>query len=168
MSKLISSSHVVKVGIADLKVTKAPNKIRTSGLGSCVGVVIYDERKKVAGLAHVLLPDSKLARQNKFNHYKYADTAIPLLVEQLSSLGARSNLLKAKVAGGAQMFQFSSGSDMMRIGPRNVESVLEKLKHLSIPVLASDTGGNAGRTIEFDIQTSLLKVRTVNKGETFI
>lgn len=168
MSKLVSSSTVVKVGIADLNVTKAPNKIRTSGLGSCVGAVIYDERKQVAGLAHVLLPESKLARQDNFNHYKYADTAIPILVDRLVDLGARRNVLKAKVAGGAQMFRFSSGSDLMRIGPRNVEAVLKKLDQLSIPVLASDVGGHAGRTIEFDVQTSKLKIRTVNKGEAFI
>src|SRR5699024_2587460 len=119
---------VVKVGIADLNVVEAPNKIRTSGLGSCVGVVIYDNYKKVAGLAHVMLPDSKLTKQQEFNKYKYADTAIDSLVNQLIALGARKSQLKAKVAGGAQMFQFQTGSDIMRIGPRNTEAVKEQLK----------------------------------------
>ncbi|MFS8630028.1 MAG: chemotaxis protein CheD, partial [Bacillales bacterium] len=74
---------VVKVGIADLNVVKAPNRIRTSGLGSCVGVVIYDSYKQVAGLAHIMLPDSSLTKQENFNKYKYADTAIDILAEKL-------------------------------------------------------------------------------------
>lgn len=159
---------VVKVGIADLNVIEAPNKIRTSGLGSCVGVVIYDNFKKVAGLAHVMLPDSNLTKQTQFNEYKYADTAIDSLVEQLIKLGARKSQLKAKIAGGAQMFQFQSGSDIMRIGPRNVDAVKDRLKKHHIPIISSDTGGNQGRTIEFDPLTSKLKIRTVNKGEKYI
>jgi len=159
---------VVKVGIADLNVIEAPNKIRTSGLGSCVGVVIYDNFKKVAGLAHVMLPDSNLTKQTQFNEYKYADTAIDSLVEQLIKLGARKSHLKAKIAGGAQMFQFQSGSDIMRIGPRNVDAVKDRLKKHHIPIISSDTGGNQGRTIEFDPLTSKLKIRTVNKGEKYI
>lgn len=159
---------VVKVGIADLNVVKAPNRIRTSGLGSCVGVVIYDSYKQVAGLAHIMLPDSSLTKQENFNKYKYADTAIDILVEKLIQLGARKSQLKAKIAGGAQMFQLQSASEIMRIGPRNVEAVKERLKYHQIPVVSSDTGGNQGRTIEFDPVTTKLKIRTVNQGEKYI
>lgn len=165
MSDTIS---IVKVGIADLNVVEAPNRIRTSGLGSCVGVVIYDNYKQIAGLAHVMLPDSNLTKQNQFNEYKFADTAIDLLIEKLMNLGARKSQLKAKIAGGAQMFQFQSGSDIMRIGPRNIEAVKQRLKLHHIPIISSDTGGNQGRTIEFDPITSKLKIRTVNMGEKFI
>lgn len=159
---------VVKVGIADLNVVKAPNRIRTSGLGSCVGVVIYDSYKQVAGLAHIMLPDSSLTKQENYNKYKYADTAIDILVEKLIQLGARKSQLKAKIAGGAQMFQLQSASEIMRIGPRNVEAVKERLKFHQIPIVSSDTGGNQGRTIEFDPVTTKLKIRTVNQGEKYI
>ena len=100
--------------------------------------------------------------------YKYADTAIPYLINLLLERGARKYALKAKLAGGAQMFQLSSGSDIMRIGPRNVEAVEKQLAELKIPVVASDVGGNAGRTIEFDPETSQLKIRQVNKKEFYI
>ena len=163
-----SMMTVVTVGIADLNVVEAPNKIRTSGLGSCVGVVIYDQFKKVAGLVHVMLPDSNLTRQNEFNKFKYADTAIDALIDRLVVMGARKSQLKAKIAGGAQMFQFQSSSEMMRIGPRNVEAVKERLKQHRIPIISSDTGGNKGRTIEFDPTTTKLKIRTVNEGEKYI
>jgi len=159
---------VVSVGIADLNIVRAPGIIRTSGLGSCVGVVIYDLSNKLAGLAHVMLPDSGLAKELNRNEYKYADTALTLLVEKLCANGARKYALQAKLAGGAQMFQFSSNSDFMRIGSRNIEAVQAKLAELRIPVIAKDLGGNYGRTIEFDPQTSKLKIRTVYKGEIYI
>ena len=160
----MNSMEVIKVGIADMKMVKSPNTIRTSGLGSCVGVVIYDLLKGIAGLAHIMLPDSGLAKENEFNHAKYANTAIKQLVQQLMAEGARSHSLSSKLAGGAQMFQFTSGSDMMRIGPRNVEAVKKELEILHIPILGEDIGGNSGRTIEFDPGTGMLHIRTVNKG----
>lgn len=159
---------VVKVGISDLDIVSSPQTIRTSGLGSCVGTIIYDLQKKIAGLSHVMLPDSNLTKQSLFNKYKYADTAIDVLIEKLCAKGARKYALKAKIAGGAQMFQLSSNSDIMRIGPRNVEAVQEKLYEHKILLVASDVGGNRGRTIEFDPSTAELKIRTVNKGETII
>ncbi|GGB30487.1 chemotaxis protein CheD [Virgibacillus dakarensis] len=159
---------VVKVGIADLNIVFPPNTIRTSGLGSCVGVVLYDPPKQVAGLAHIMLPDSTMNKQKTVNNYKYADTAIDILIERLCASGARKHVLKAKLAGGAQMFQFSSASEIMRIGPRNVEAVKGKLRDHQIPIVASDVGGNCGRTIEFNPETGKLKIRTINQGEACI
>lgn len=162
------SDNIVRVGISDVKFAQAPQLIRTSGLGSCVGVVIYDEKVKVAGLAHVMLPDSTLSKQAQLNPFKFADTAIPYVIEKLREMGARKFALKAKVAGGAQMFQFETNSPMMRIGPRNVEAVFEQLESNRIPVLAKCVGGNSGRTIQFNPETGALFIRTVNKGESFI
>ncbi|WP_430785889.1 chemotaxis protein CheD [Virgibacillus flavescens] len=159
---------IVKVGIADLKLVVGPDVIRTTGLGSCVGVVIFDLQKKVAGLAHVMLPDSTIGKKENLNIYKYADTAVDSLIDQLINLGIRKNALRAKLAGGAEMFQFAASSSTMRIGPRNIEAVESKLKEQNIPIISSDVGGNCGRTIEFDPISGKLKVRTVHKGEAFI
>jgi chemotaxis protein CheD len=162
------SLTVVKVGISDLKVIKSPSTIRTSGLGSCVGVVLYDQSIQVAGLAHVMLPDSSLSKVGGMNIAKYADTAVKELIDQLIKSGARLGCLKAKLAGGAQMFQFTTSNDIMRIGPRNVEAVKKELQVHRIPILAEDVGGNSGRTIEFDPKTCMLEIRTVNKDIQFI
>ena len=156
--------QVVKVGIADMNTVKPPYSIRTSGLGSCVGVVIYDEKREIAGLAHVMLPDSSLAKSGQINRAKFADTAVKELVNRLVREGARPTFLKAKLAGGAQMFQFASGGDLMRIGPRNVEAVRKELADLRIQVVSEDVGGNSGRTIEFNVTKCMLNIRTVNKG----
>ena len=163
MTELLKA-EVVKVGIADMKIVKPPWSIRTSGLGSCVGVVVYDEKKAVAGLVHVMLPDSSLTKTGQINVAKFADTGVRELVQRLVKEGARMPFLKAKLAGGAQMFQFASGGDLMRIGPRNVEAVRKELSYLHIPIVAEDVGGNSGRTIEFNLEDCLLNIRTVNKG----
>lgn len=159
---------VIRVGISDLNIVLAPDTIRTSGLGSCVGIVIYDLQKEIGGLAHIMLPDSSLTREKNINPFKYADTAIPVLIDKLCSIGARRYALRAKLAGGSQMFQFTTGSNIMRIGPRNVEAVQENLQIHRIPVIAIDVGGNRGRTIEFDPKTGLLNIRTINKDEKSI
>jgi len=159
--------NIVKVGIADMNIVKSPDVIRTTGLGSCVGVVLYDEVTATAGLLHILLPDSSAGRQSVLNPAKYGDTGVYALLELLKQEGVSPWRIKAKIAGGAQMFKVGPG-DTMRIGPRNVESVKNELKRLSIPLIAEDTGGSNGRTIEFNPATGMLRIRTVNAGITEI
>lgn len=157
----MTKTEIVRVGISDWNIVKGNATIRTAGLGSCVGIVLYDEFKKIAGMVHIMLPDSSLDRSARINHAKYADTGIYMLMELLKSEGGRPMSLKAKIAGGAQMFQYGS-TDTLRIGPRNIEAVKQVLRRLAIPIIAEDTGGSKGRTIEFDPTTSMLSVRTVN------
>ncbi|MFE5319578.1 chemotaxis protein CheD [Paenibacillus sp. NPDC056579] len=156
--------NFIKVGMADLNVTHLTGVLKTTGLGSCVGITLYDGKAKVAGMAHVMLPTSDIAREGKLNIAKYADTAIPEMIQKMEALGASVARMEAKMAGGAQMFAFGGSSDTMRIGPRNVESCKEMLKRYSIPLKAEDTGGNYGRTIEFDCVTGSLLIRSVQQG----
>ncbi|PYI50390.1 chemotaxis protein CheD [Paenibacillus flagellatus] len=160
----MTSDNLIKVGMADLNVTSSPGILKTTGLGSCVGVTVYDPRTKIAGMAHVMLPSSDIAKEGTINVAKYADTAIPEMVKRMTKLGASGSRLVAKLAGGAQMFAFNTANDTMRIGPRNVESCKEQLKLFSIPIIAEDTGGNFGRTIEFYADTGILVLRTVQQG----
>lgn len=156
--------NVIKVGMADLRASRHPCTLTTLGLGSCVGIALYDSIKKVAGLAHVMLPSSIQARNNS-NIAKFADTAITKLIEDMLALGALKGNITAKLAGGAQMFAFSDSSDMMRIGARNVISSKEKLAELRIPILSEDTGGNYGRTIEINSANGILLVKTIGHGQ---
>ncbi|NLZ82637.1 MAG: chemotaxis protein CheD [Clostridiales bacterium] len=155
-------NEMIKVGMADLNVCVAPNAITTLGLGSCVGIILYDQRNKIAGLAHVMLPDSTKISNNE-NKAKFADTGIDELINRMKEIGANPRGLVAKIAGGAQMFAFSKNNDMMRIGDRNVEATKAKLNELSIPILAEDTGFNYGRTIEFHPETGELHIKSVGK-----
>src|SRR5690554_6691861 len=111
--------NTIKVGMADLNVTKAPHQLTTLGLGSCVGITLYDGVNKVAGLAHIMLPSSKEIKNNQ-NKAKFADTGIEELINLMTKIGADKNNLVAKIAGGSQMFNFNSNNQMLRIGERNV------------------------------------------------
>ncbi|UTE75414.1 chemotaxis protein CheD [Rossellomorea sp. KS-H15a] len=161
---MMGTSTVVRVGIADMNIVEDGGSIRTSGLGSCVGVVLYDEHLKLAGMVHVMLPHSSIGNEIKPNPAKYADTGIEELIRLLRNRGACVKRLQCKLAGGAQMFQFQSKSDVMRIGPRNAEAVKVALSKHGVPVVSEDLGGNKGRTIEFFTSTGILQVRTVNEG----
>lgn len=155
--------QMVKVGMADLKICKAPDAVTTLGLGSCVGVAIRDPGTKVGGLAHVMLPDSSNF-QNNTNIPKFADTGTKELVRQIVAAGGNRSKLVAKIAGGAQMFAFQGNSSLTAVGERNVEAVKKVLAELKIPILASDTGLNYGRTVEFYPETGDYIIKAVGKG----
>lgn len=159
--------EVVKVGMADLNVCIPPNSITTLGLGSCVGVILYDPVKKISGMVHVMLPDSTKINNNE-NKAKFADTGIKELLDRILKMGASKPAIIAKIAGGAQMFAFSSNNDMLRVGDRNVEATKKTLRELSIPLVAEDTGNSYGRTIEFFPETGELKIRSVGKPQKSI
>ena len=160
-------NEMIKVGMADLNVCVSPNAITTLGLGSCVGIVLYDPLKKIAGMVHIMLPDSTKILNNE-NKAKFADTGIDLLIRQLVAIGADRRVLNAKIAGGAQMFAFSANNDMMRIGERNVEATKLKLQQLGIVIKAEDTGSNYGRTIEFYPENGMLLIKSVGKEKKMI
>ncbi|SHO49836.1 chemotaxis protein CheD [Anaerocolumna xylanovorans] len=153
---------MVKVGMADLNICSSPDALTTLGLGSCVGITLYDSVSKTAGMVHVMLPDSTKIKNNE-NFAKFADTGVDALIEKMVLAGANRNRLIAKIAGGAQMFAFSSNNDMLRIGERNVEASKAKLASLGIRIIAEDTGLNYGRTIEFYAGTGELYVKSVGK-----
>ncbi|TZE83329.1 chemotaxis protein CheD [Calorimonas adulescens] len=160
-------SKLVRVGMADMKIAYPPDKLVTVGLGSCVGVIIYDMNHEFAGMVHIMLPKSKenMAGQNI---YKFADTGIYALYNNLIKIGAQKNKLLSKIAGGAQMFTLKSNNDVLKIGRRNVDAVKCILNELNIPIISEDVGGNYGRTIEFDIEHGTLNVKTIGFGEKSI
>ncbi|WP_054958690.1 chemotaxis protein CheD [Paenibacillus dakarensis] len=161
---MIDEQCLVKVAMADLNVAGPSGLLRTTGLGSCVGLTLYDPLLKLGGMAHVMLPSSSIAREGQLNLAKYADTALPVLLTKLKDMGASHSRLVAKMAGGAQMFSFAGAGESMRIGPRNVEACKAVLEQLGIPLLAEDTGGNYGRTVELDCTTGKFTIRSVQKG----
>ena len=154
-------SEVIKVGMADLNVCKAPDVITTLGLGSCIGLVFYDPVSKVGGMVHYMLPDSTKVRNNS-NIAKFADTGIDELLRRVIA-GANKGRLIAKIAGGARMFEVSGLSDVGNIGARNAEAAKAKLKQLGIRLVAEDTGLNYGRTVELHCDTGEFYIKSVGK-----
>ncbi|HHY79328.1 MAG TPA: chemotaxis protein CheD [Thermoanaerobacter sp.] len=160
-------NKIYRVGMADAKVTQSPGILTTIGLGSCVGIVLYDPITKVSGLVHIMLPYSNKMSDNS-NKLKFADTGIQILIEEMVKLGANPKRLISKIAGGAQMFSSKINSDIMNIGERNAVATKEVLGKLGIPIVAEDIGGNYGRTIEFYSEDGRLLVKTIGYGIKYI
>ena len=160
-------ADLIRVGMADYKVGSAPSTIISYGLGSCIGISLYDPQTKVGGLLHIMLPDSTQARPTD-NPAKFADTGLPLMLRDVLAQGAVKTRLVAKIAGGAQMFAFQNATDIMRVGSRNAEAAKKILKELGLKLIAEDTGGTYGRTVSIDLNDGVYKVKTIDKGEKTI
>lgn len=159
--------ELIKVGMADLKVAKAPDTLTTLGLGSCIGLTLYDPVKKVGGLVHFMLPDSTKLKNNT-NIAKFGDTGIRELLKQILAIGANQRRLVSKIAGGACMFETSGLSSIGNVGARNAEQAKLVLKQLGIPLVAEDTGLNYGRTVELDCNTGDFLIKSVGKSSKVI
>lgn len=137
------------VGIADMKIAKGNCTMATYALGSCVGVCIYDETLAIGGMLHAMLPDSSCA-EPLTNPQKYVDSGINELYKMLCHMGASRHRLKAKVVGGAKMFEFKVTEEAVDIGTANVLQTRRCLRHLGIHIVREVTGGEVGRTIRFN------------------
>ena len=147
--------NIIKVGMADLNVCKAPDGLTTLGLGSCIGLTLYDPVTKIGGMVHYMLPDSTKVSNNS-NKAKFADTGIEELLKKVIAAGASKTRLVAKIAGGAKMFEVSGLSDVGNIGARNAEAAKKILKE-------KDTGLNYGRTVELHCDTGEFLIKSVGK-----
>ncbi len=160
------TNDIINIGVAQVRTGSKPAVLRTI-LGSCIGICIYDRIKKIGGLAHILLPTDASSSRKGNSPEKYADTAIPLLVERLIRDGAKKEYLSAKIAGGASMFKFDTNASLGLIGEKNVEETKKALGRIGIPILEQDTGGSAGRVLNFYLEDGRLKVKAAGKEKIY-
>ncbi|WP_435349052.1 chemotaxis protein CheD [Haloarchaeobius sp. HRN-SO-5] len=152
----------VQVGISEFVVRgkESEDTLKSYGLGSCLAIALYDPDSEIGGLAHVMLPDGDAADGADTQPGKYADTAIRAMLRRMVEKGASYTSVEAKIAGGSDMFEFESFGD--GVGNRNVAAAKDELEKLGVPILSEDVGGNKGRTVEFDVSTGTLAVRTAD------
>ena len=153
---------VIPVGMSQLKTAKSPTMLAVYGIGSCIILSIYDAARRIGGLAHIMLPDSSGMDLSVINNIKFADTAVPALIEAVLKEGALRIGLEAKIFGGSEMFpptdDFSN-----TIGRDNTNAVKAALRKHNIPLKSEDTGGIHGRSIEFDLSNGIVKVYIVGE-----
>ncbi len=156
----------VLVRLADVQVLEGHAVLACVGLGSCVGVAMYDPVAKVNGMAHIMLPDSVIAKPERPG--KYATTAISFLIETMERMGAQRSRLVAAVGGGAQVCFGPTVPAMLALGSRNVQAVQEQLKQHKVKCVGEDVGGNVGRTLTFDSSTGKVTVRTATSPDRLL
>ncbi|MBG0768503.1 chemotaxis protein CheD [Methanococcus maripaludis] len=152
---------VLKVKMGDIGVAKNPESIETL-LGSCVAIILYDRGKKIGGVAHVMLPKSRNSSEK--NPGKYANTAIPELINRMAKLGARKDKLTTKLAGGAAMFKCNSNT--IDVGKKNIEASRQEVKKMGLRIASEDLGGDTGRTITLSLKDGSVLVRTGSELKT--
>ncbi len=158
---------IISVPIGEFRVSTAPNILITHNLGSCVGVVLYDIFSKIGGLAHISLPDSKsMAKEN--NNPKFADIAISSMIGKIENMGAIHIYIIAKIAGGGNMFNLKDLPLEMDVGAQNVLAVRKYLAREGIRIIADDTLGYHPRTMEFNLTTGKVTLKTKTKGEKYL
>ncbi|MGH7665317.1 MAG: chemotaxis protein CheD [Gemmatimonadaceae bacterium] len=148
--------------MADHAVGGSEDTLSTIGLGSCVAIALHDSGSHIGGLAHILLPDESLSR-DRSNAAKFPGTAVPLLVDEMRSLGARR--ITARIAGGASMFAALLPGSGINIGERNTAATRQALAAAGIPLIAEDTGGDYGRSVYLRVADGHLLIRSLRNGD---
>ena len=145
-------SEMIRVGMADYKLCATPDKISTLGLGSCMGVIIYESTKNT---------------QNQYR-MKFADTCLLDMYHELLARGGLKENLRAKIAGGAKMFAHHSDNELLNVGHHNNQAVRKFLQEKNIPIVADDSGKDFSRTIVFDPECELLHISVASVNEYVI
>ncbi|NMB02623.1 MAG: chemotaxis protein CheD [Firmicutes bacterium] len=151
----------VFVNMGQIQSAKSQGILTTVGLGSCIGVTVYDAQAQVGVMGHIFLPKSRPNDQDA-PAGKYADTGIPAMIEEAVRLGAQKSRLKAKLAGGANLFPNLSVNSTS-IGQQNIEAVTAHLKQEGIPIVGQDVAGSHGRKMRFFVENGLVTVTAIGK-----
>ena len=159
------SEERVHVKIGEIKIAHCQGTLYTVGLGSCVAVALYDPKERVAGLAHVMLPEPLNRNQTPG---RFAPTAIPEMVRLMETAGARTRGVFARIVGGAAMFESVLPAEGLRLGARNIDAVREALRVAEIPLRGEDVGGTFGRTIYFSAADGKILVRAVKRDDVVL
>jgi len=154
--------EVEKVRMGEFLVREAPAQLAIYGLGSCVAVFVHETERRIAALAHILLP-APAPGTPRGPAGKYADTAVAAILGVILEMGGRHEALVAKVAGGAHMFSASPSTDRETLGERNIRAALEALKRHGLEVTGMDIGGSYGRTIVADVATGTLLITSLKR-----
>jgi chemotaxis protein CheD len=156
--KATLTTKLVVVNLGDVFVTTDPTVVLSCvGLGSCVAVCAYDPFARVGGIAHVVLPKSS---PDQTSSTKFANVAVPLLLDQLRENGAYNIRLIVKIVGGASLGTLNNHVTS-NIGERNLEAVKRVLDQQGIRVAAADVGGNHGRSVRMHLESGRLIVRII-------
>lgn len=142
--------HALNLG--DFIVTKEVANIACYGLGSCVGLFLYDRINKISGAAHVVLADD-LEKHTTYN----AKTVFEKLIEEIEKIGGNKNALRAKIVGGANLF--NSG---FNTGQKNVDTLVKLIRDNKIYMAGQDVGGFKSRTARFNTLNGDLLVSSQN------
>ncbi|MEB3287658.1 MAG: chemotaxis protein CheD [Vampirovibrionales bacterium] len=167
----MSSQQTINVEIGEIVAMAGHGVLTVPHFSAGVVVVLYDIMGKLGAVAHIALPDSTVgppgeAAKNEDQPGKFADLAIPTLLELYRHEGGQLANTLVRMVGGAQLFNFGGGSgNLLNVGARNASAVKTALSRHGIAIDKEEVGGNKARSLKLDLSTGQLFVGVVG-GET--
>jgi chemotaxis protein CheD len=162
-SFLDDSMRTVVVGVADLKISTEPmTYLATYALGSCLGITFHDEKRRIGGLLHAMLPSAKLHAGQKVREAMFLDTGIPKILTGMVRAGSKKGDIRCKVFGGAQLM---ATDNFFRIGSKNIDMFYRLSQELQLDVIAWEVSGRVNRTIRLNNLTGEVIVKVPAKPE---
>ncbi|MEN9468457.1 MAG: hypothetical protein RL630_190 [Verrucomicrobiota bacterium] len=162
-SQIEEQMRTVVVGVADFKISTDPlTYLVTYALGSCLGITFYDEKRRIGGLLHAMLPSASLHPGQKIREAMFLDTGIPKVLSAMIRVGAKKNDIRCKVFGGAQLM---ATDNFFRIGSKNIDMFYKLSQELQLDVVAWEISGRINRTIRLANHTGDVIVKVPSKPE---
>ncbi|MBI5715595.1 MAG: chemotaxis protein CheD [Chloroflexi bacterium] len=153
----------IAVGLGEVKISTDPEAVLVAyGLGSCLGIGMYDSAARIGGMLHAVLPQRT---NGDTNLSKYVDTGVPEMVKKMLAAGARREHLMVRVAGGANMLLNVTFAKTLNIGERNVAAAQEVFTRAGLNVLGQEVGGSTGRTVRLYVADGRMTVRMMGGRE---
>jgi chemotaxis protein CheD len=156
----VKTEEMVVVGLGEMQVSDDPKMVLAClGLGSCIGVSAYDPVARVGAMVHVVLPHGNNVDCGK-SPTKYANTALPAMVNAMVRKGALKSRIVLKIAGGAKIIHTIPAGSILDVGDRNITAVKNAVAENKLSIKAEDIRGTLGRSMWLSIDTGVTRSRT--------
>jgi len=153
-------------GLGELTVVRESDDLLTArGLGSCIGIAVYERTHRIAIMAHVMLPGPAPDLPSLNQPARYAAQAVESILQAVEEFGGRPRDLVVKIAGGAQVIRLHGKDDRLQVGLRNTQAVRDAMTRRKLHIAAEQTGGSTGRTLTLHAATGHTTIRLVGGQE---
>ncbi len=151
----------IDVRIGEMQVANNPKILKTI-LGSCVALILYDKVNRVGGMAHIFLPEKKASNTNEPDS-KFANTAVPALLEAIIELGAKKSNIFAFMVGGGNIFQATRKTNQPTVAEMNIQKTKDAIEKAKIPLVGFDVGRDQGCKVTFNLSNGDMQVVDLKK-----
>lgn len=133
-----------------MKVRKRSSILSVNSLGSCIAVIAYCPKKRIGGIAHIMLPRKSPSKKTK-NKYRYVFDGIDKLINDISLYEVNKNDIIFGIVGGANVLKRKHD----KISQENIESVKDYFNKNNLKIIAKSIGGTNRRSAILNIKEGI-------------
>jgi chemotaxis protein CheD len=156
-----NANWMVKVFPGEFFVSKKPDEVLVTVLGSCVSACIRDYRTGIGGMNHFMLPHSHSGNwAGDLQSTRFGNFAMEKLINELMKAGCSRDSLEIKVFGGGNITD-----GQKEIGTENCAFILRYLEAEGLRCAAQDLGGRLPRRIHYTPATGQVVRRFLGNND---